>query len=258
MMKSAIYSGWVHHLRHAPRPHAFRYRVFMPYLDLDELPELFDGRLLWSARRPALAWFRRADHLGDPTRPLDLCVRDLVEARTGQRPAGPVRLLTHLRYFGYCMNPVSFYYCYAEDGETLEHVVAEVSNTPWDERHCYVLDAREAARDGSWLEFAFDKAFHVSPFMRMDQRYQWRFTAPGDRLGVHMRTVDDGVCTFEAGMGLEARPVTAGNLARALARHPFMTGKVIGAIYLQALRLWLKGVPFHEHPKHRLEQEAYR
>ncbi len=82
------------------------------YLDLEELPELFDGSLAWSARRPALARFRRSDYLGDPRRPLREEVLDLLEARTGRRPGGPVRLLTQLRQFGFTFNPVSFYYCF--------------------------------------------------------------------------------------------------------------------------------------------------
>ena len=138
-MNSCIYRGWVRHRRRTPVEHAFSYRMAMLYLDLAELPEVLDGRLLWSARRPSLAWFRRADYLGDTARPLDHEVRDLVEQRTGARPVGPIRLLTHLRYFGYVMNPVSFYYCFDAAGERVETVVAEITNTPWKERHSYVI-----------------------------------------------------------------------------------------------------------------------
>ena len=142
---SAIYEGTVRHRRRRPRLHAFTYRVFLMYLDLDDLDDVFQGRWLWSTQRPALARFRREDHVGDPSVPLDEAVRDLVAARTGHRPAGPVRLLTHLRYFGYVMNPVSFYYCFAADGAGLEAIVAEVNNTPWGEQHCYVLRATPAS-----------------------------------------------------------------------------------------------------------------
>lgn len=131
MTQSAVYEGTIRHRRREPTEHEFRYRIFMLYLDLAELPALFDGRWLWSARRPALAWFRRADYLGDPAVPLDAAVRDLVRERTGARPTGPIRLLTHLRYFGYAQNPVSFYYCFSADGSAVETIVAEVTNTPW-------------------------------------------------------------------------------------------------------------------------------
>jgi DUF1365 family protein len=130
-MHSAIYHGWLRHRRHAPSRHAFRYRLFLMYLDLAELDTVFRGRWLWSARRMALARFDRTDHLGDPDVPLDRAVRDLVESRGGRRPAGPIRLLTHLRYFGHCFNPVSFYYCFDAGDTRVETVVAEVNNTPW-------------------------------------------------------------------------------------------------------------------------------
>jgi DUF1365 family protein len=226
----------------------------MLYLDLDELDEVFRGRWLWSARRPALAWFRRADHLGDPDVPLDVAVRDLVETRTGRRPEGPIRLLTHPRYFGYVMNPVSFYYCFDADGERVETIVAEVHNTPWGEMHAYVLEA--AAGEGRRKRFRFDKTFHVSPFMGMDQQYDWRFVDPGSRLPVHMENWEGGRLLLDATVAMKRRPITGGGLARMLLRYPFMTGKVIAAIYFQAFRLWLKRCPFHPHPKHRLASEA--
>ena len=140
--QSCLYLGRVWHRRSKPRPHAFSYRLYFVYLDLDELPRLFDGRWLWSAQGFNLAWFRRHDHLGPPERPLKLAVADLVEQRLGFRPTGPIRLLTQIRYLGVAMNPVSFYYCFAPGGAQLQAVVAEVHNTPWNERHCYVLDAR--------------------------------------------------------------------------------------------------------------------
>jgi DUF1365 family protein len=255
-MKSCLYEGWVAHQRHAPVENGFRYALFMVYLDLDELDRVFRGRWLWSTRRPALAWFRRRDHLGDPDRPLDESVRDLVEESGRPRPRGPIRLLTHLRYFGYCMNPVSFYYCFDADDTRVETIVAEVHNTPWGERHCYVLSTADGALERGRWSFQFDKAFHVSPFMGMDQEYRWSFGPPGELLQVRMRTVEDGRDLLDATMGLRRRPVTGRSLARVLARHPLMTVKVIAAIYFQALRLRLKRCPFHPHPKHRLRLEV--
>jgi len=257
-MNSRIYQGWVRHRRMAPAEHAFRYRMFLLYLDLSELDRVFEGRWLWSARRPSLAWFDRRDHLGDPARSLDGEVRDLVQAQTGHRPGGSITLLTHLRYFGYCMNPVSFYYCWKADGESLEAIVAEVNNTPWGERHCYVLDARSREPSQRRLRFAFAKAFHVSPFMPMEQDYAWRFSLPGKALSVHMESFESRSKTFDASMHLCAVPITGRSLARVLLSYPFMTGRVILAIYWQALKLWRKGVPFHTHPKNRVPGEAPR
>jgi len=247
-MTSALYVGRLRHRRYAPVPHAFRYPLFQVYLDLGELDTVFAGRWFWSARRRSLAWFCRADHLGDPAQPLEEAVRDLVAARTGARPAGPIRLLTHLRYFGYVMNPVSFYYCFDRSGERVETIVAEVANTPWGERHCYVLPAGAAA---GLKRFALRKAFHVSPFMPMDMDYDWRFSDPGDRLTVHMVNLDDGRPVFDATLALERRPITGRHLAQMLVGYPFMTAQVIAGIYWQAFRLWLKKVPYHAPPQHR-------
>lgn len=245
-MYSAIYEGRVRHRRRQPRAHAFRYRVFMLYLDLDELDTVFRGRWLWSARRPAPARFRRADYLGDARVPLKQAVGDLVEARTGRRPAGPIRLLTNLRYFGYGMNPVSFYYCFDRRGTHVETIVAEITNTPWGERYVYVLDAKPGT--GTHQRFRFAKSFHVSPFMEMTLDYDWRFTAPGEVLAVHMENRKNGGKLFDATLALNRREISGASLAGALARYPFMTARVIGAIYWQALRLWLKRTPFHSHP----------
>ena len=248
-MQSALYTGWVRHRRLGPRAHAFRYPLFMALLDLGELREAFRGRWLWGAERRAFVSFRRADHFGDPTRPLDDCVRELVERETGQRPAGPVRLLTHLRFAGYVFNPVSFFYCYAADGEALEAVVAEVNNTPWGERHCYVLPAATGTGTGSGdIVRHTPKRMHVSPFMPMGLDYEWRLDAPRARLAVHMRCLQEGAELFNATMLLRRRPLQAGPMAATLLRFPLMTARVVLAIHWQALVLWLKRVPFYAHP----------
>ncbi len=248
-MESALYRGWVRHRRRRPVEHAFRARLFMLYLDLDELPRVFDGRWLWSVESPNWASFRRSDHLGDPTRPLAETVRDLVEERTGRRPAGPVRLLTHLRYLGYAFNPVSLHYCFAADGRRLEAIVADVSNTPWNERHAYVLPVTPGAEGaGGSLRFECDKEFHVSPFLGMDQRYRWSLNPPGERLRVGIANFEGETPVFDVALGLERRPLSGSELAGALLRQPFMTGQVIAGIYWQALRLHRKRAPFHPHP----------
>ena len=249
-MNSAIYTGIVAHRRFTPAENSFRYRIFMTYLDLAELPGVFDRFWLWSARRRALAWFRRADFHGDAHRPLDAAVRDLVERESGTRPAGPIRLLAHLRFFGYNFNPVSFYYVFDAADQRVEYVIAEITNTPWDERHAYVLPVAGADRSGAKVwRWQFDKAFHVSPFMPMDMRYDWRFTAPGDALHVHMENWRNGQPVFDATLTLRREPLSGANLAKALIYFPFVTVKVTTMIYWQALKLWLKRVPVVTHPK---------
>ena len=245
-MTSRLYEGVLRHRRFAPRPHAFEYRVAMPFLRLDELPALFRGRLFWSAAGRALAEFRRSDFLGDPAIALEDAVRERIREETGASHTGPIYLLANLRYFGYSINPITCYYCYSEDESTLEYLVAEVTNTPWNERHSYVLRGPEA---GQWLRTQFDKSMHVSPFNPMDMRYHWRSNAPGERLALHLETHQEGDKVFDATLTMTARPASGWNLARLLIRYPFMTARVGLAIYWQALRLYLKGVPVFTHPE---------
>lgn len=247
-MHSCLYVGTIRHRRFAPKPHVFNYELFMVYLDLDELAEVFQGSRLWSADKPALAWFRRSDYLGDPKQPLSEAVCDLVENTTGQRPQGPIRLLTHLRYFGYCFNPVSFYYCFDHSGQQVETVVAEITNTPWHERFSYVLSpALDSGRAGQH-RYQVAKAFHVSPFFPMDLQYDWRFVEPGSRLAVQMHLNRDDNKVFDATLSLHRHAITPERLASTLYRYPAMTIKAVAGIYYQAALLKLKGIPFYAHP----------
>ena len=247
MRTSAIYDGWVRHRRHTPVEHSFTYRHAMLLLDLDELPGVLDQHPLYSASRRAPVRFRREDYLGDPVRPLAECVRDLVQERTGERPAGPVRLLTTLRTFGHNFNPVCFYYCFAPDGERVEAVIAQVTNTPWGESHSYVL-----RRDGAnpVMRDTMDKAFHVSPFIGMDNHYDWRVTEPNGRLLVHIDERDDsGAQVFDATLSLDRHELTGPRLTRLLLRFPATSLRVVFLIYWNALRLKLKGAPYFRHPE---------
>ncbi|MCG8455909.1 MAG: DUF1365 domain-containing protein [Holophagales bacterium] len=284
--RSAIYVGRVRHRRFSPRAHAFEYRLFMTYLDLGEAEQILDASWLGSTRRPAPVRFRRRDYLGDPGSSLDEAVRREVERQSGRRPDGPIRMLTHLRSFGVSFNPVSFYYCFGDDGRTVEHVVAEITNTPWGERHCYVL-SEPVERRGEVSTFQLAKDFHVSPFMPMDQAYRWRFSNPGDRLLVHMESFSragsdadeagrnpggsnlpgtdrrregagrpgvpiraSGPKLFDATLSLERRqPLTPRSLVAQHLRYPALPAMVLLRIYRQALALWHKRIPFHIHPR---------
>ena len=196
MSASCIYEGTIRHRRFDPR-REFSHRLALAYLDLDELPGLLDGRLV--ARRPGLVRFRRRDYLGDPAVPLHRAVRDVVEDQTGARPEGPIRLLTQLRSFGHCFNPVSFYYCFEPGGERVQALVAEVTNTPWGERHAYVIEGKQ--RDSAVLAGEFDKALHVSPFMGMDHRYDARAAMPAQTLSVHIASSRAGVTVVRRDAG---------------------------------------------------------
>ncbi|GLQ45962.1 DUF1365 domain-containing protein [Dyella lipolytica] len=245
---SAVYEGVVQHRRLAPHPHAFHYRIAQLYLDLDEIDHVFAASRLWSVNRRNLAEFRRSDYLGPADQSLSEAVRCTVENALGERPTGPIRMLTHVRYFGHVFNPVTFYYCYATDGDTLVTIVAEITNTPWKERHAYVLPVAAAQRRGRTLAWEFAKSFHVSPFMPMNREYAWRFTAPGESLHVHMDVLKEGQREFDAHLSLSRRPLDDRALATVLWRYPLMTMQVVGAIRWHALRLWLKRNPVYDHP----------
>ena len=233
---SCLYEGTVHHARFDP-PHAFRHRLAMAYVDLGELPDLLGGRLV--ARAPGLVRFRRHDYLGDPSSTLDQAVRDLAEERIGRRPAGPVRLLTQLRSFGHCFNPVSLYYCLDETGTQIETLVAEVTNTPWGERHAYVIPGGAGT---------FDKALHVSPFLDMDQGYTCRSSVPAGALSVRIENWSHRARVFAAGLALRRRELTPASVRGLTTRYPFATVRVLGLIYMHALGLRLAGARPVPHP----------
>ncbi|WP_299942376.1 DUF1365 domain-containing protein [uncultured Microbulbifer sp.] len=251
-MESAIYTGWVQHRRFAPRAHRFRYKVFMVYADLAELDSLCALSPWWSRKPWAPARFCREDFFGDPSLSLDEAVRRRVWEACGERPPGPVRLLANWRYFGYNMNPISIYYCFDDRGRAVHWILLEVRNTPWQERHSYVLDCRSDARV---QRAAFAKTFHVSPFMPMAQSYRWRSTTPGKRLSAYLQNIDSSTAgqgerpLFDATLSLRRQEPSPSVLNGVLIQYPLMTVKVITAIYWQAFKLWLRRTPVFAHPR---------
>lgn len=250
-LRSAIYVGRVRHRRMTPVDHAFSFPLFMMYLDLAELDGVFRGSRMWSTRRPALAWLRRSDYLAPHAISIADAVRARVEAETGVAPSGPIRMLTHLRYYGYCFNPVTFYYCSDAADTRVDTIVAEITNTPWRERHAYVLHpGMDEAENPGRRRFRFAKTFHVSPFMPLDIDYDWTFSDPGPDLFVHMNLRRPGQNkVFDATLTMQRRPISPAALRGLLVRYPMMTAQVIARIHFEALRLWLKRAPIHPHPR---------
>jgi uncharacterized protein len=235
--ESCLYEGVLRHRRVKPAQ-AFQHRVATAYIDLDELPRLLDGRLL--RRWPGIVRFRRSDYHGDPSKPLGAAVRDTVAEQTGRRPEGAIRLLTNLRSFGQCFNPVSFYYCFDDSDNRVQAVLAEVTNTPWGERHSYVI------ADGVGH---FEKALHVSPFMGMDHTYSCRAGTPGRHVSVSIESRRGGQKAFEASLAMDRLELSAPNVRSVTARYPFATIRVLVLIYGHAVGLKLAGAKVFAHPR---------
>jgi len=251
MTESALYSGMVRHRRFSPKTNCFTYKVFMCWLDLDELETLFEKSAFWSLRKPNLVRFKRSDFFDGGDTPLKQVVQDWVHQQTGKPITGPVRMLANLRLFGYLINPIVCYYCYSDTGE-LEYVVAEVTNTPWNKRTHYLLPCgqnQSAAVAEDIFKGQFDKDMHVSPFHSMDIRYLWQLNNPGENLSLHFDNIEAEQKIFDATLQLTREPLTRASMANILWRYPLMTLKVFAAIYWQALKLFIKGLPLYGYPK---------
>jgi len=246
-MHSCIYKGLVSHRRFEPRTHRFSYSLFMMYIDLDELPALFNEYKFWDTEKTAIASFKREDHYGNKSISLKAMIENLVHEKTGETVKGPIRLLTHFRYFGHIFNPICVYYCFNEKDEYLTHIVAEVSNTPWKEKHCYVLPVH--TNNTIPTTPAHKKEFHVSPFMHMDMNYHWDISSPSEHLKLNIESISNNVKIFDANMSLKRVEINSKSLSSVLINFPLMTLKVISAIHLEALKLWLKGITYIPHPK---------
>lgn len=248
---SGIYTGVVRHRRFLPRQHSFTYQVYMMYFDLDEVEDVLATSPFWSVKRWHPARFVRSDYFGDPKVSLKTAVLAEVNQRLGLSIDGPVRLLTNARYFGYLINPISVYYCFDKD-DRLQAMMLQVTNTPWEERVTYVF---KCDPDSRTQRKRIDKAMHVSPFHPMEHFYDWRSSVPSNKVAIHMKNKEQASpqkCVFDATLSLHREPITKANMNAILWRYPWMTAKVAWGIYWQALKLFIKRVPIHDHPKHKV------
>lgn len=242
--------GQVRHRRHVPKPHLLSYAQHMLMLDVDQPPQRLTHVSGWQKLRQAGLCLRRSDYIAGPDsaadQPLGSVLRDRVQQTTGSRPDGRIIMLAHLRQWGYCFNPVSFYFCHHQGD--LSAIVAEITNTPWGERHAYVLDVHAAESVPSGYRFRFSKAFHVSPYMPMDIDYSWTFTVREQHIAILMQLFSQQRCVFDVAYGLRIEPYNEEALVRLAWRYPLQCQRVWWGIYWHALMLKLKRIRFYPHP----------
>lgn len=237
-MKSALYIGEIAHQRYLPKAHRFRYPFFMWFLNLDELEDLPNLGWWFSVKHWAISRMLRSDYLGDPHLPLADAVRARLLELTGHAVKGKVCGLMNMRTLGLYFSPVNFYYGFDEEG-SFTHFLAEVSNTPWNERHHYAY----LLADGQY-ELRQSKAFQVSPFNPLQQQYRWRINPPRSEVGVEIAVSDSRGPVFEARLHLDRQELNLATVRRLLLKKPIMTASIIGGIYYQALKIYLKGIPY--------------
>lgn len=229
----------------------------MIYIDLDEAKQIFTGPLFSAGRRPAPWWFRRRDYLG----PLSQDLRSAVQNRIREQcPAqcdtdiGPIRILTTARSFGLSFNPISIYYCFDRSGSQLTNLVAEVTNTPWQRRHSYVMPVESVRPSNSSQaeEHLMQKKLHVSPFNPMEVEYRWKSTVPDQKAAIHLEAhslaTDHDPLFFDATLTVERKTQSLAELRKAMWQTPFASWSTVYRIYREAFHLWRKGVPFHPNP----------
>jgi len=242
-MNSAICIGTIAHKRHIPKRHRFSYPIFMWYLDLDELDRIPNLGRWFSVDKWALSRFHRPDYLGDPKKPLAATIRQRMAELTGIAATGKIYGLMNTRTLGLYFSPVNFYYAFNTEGE-LSHFLAEVSNTPWNERHQYAHYVAD-----NQLTPTHAKAFHVSPFNPINQTYSWSIGVPGDTIGVHLSIEDHRGHIFEAHLNLTRHPLTLKSVKKELTKKPVMTAFILAGIYWQAFKLFIKGIPYVSYRK---------
>lgn len=252
-MADELFVGEVMHARRLPPRYRFSYRVFSVLVEIGGAERARPQRRLFSRNRFNLFAFHDADHLPPG---YDGTLRDWIEgvlAADGiELEGGRIRLLCFPRVLGFVFNPISVWYCEHRDGR-LRAIVCEVRNT-FGERHCYLLRAPDRGPMDLRDTMRHAKRFHVSPFLPIAGKYEFRFAAPADSLDIGISWVAQGQRRVVTTQRMQRVAFTDGAIARLALLVPFMTLKVIVAIHWQALKLWLRGARFHRKPSPPLEE----
>jgi len=241
----SIYKGTITHTRYSPQKHKFRYSTSMLFIDLENINKAFDKNIFWSYNKRNLATFNESDYYVKDNKKILTSIKLLIKNKISVNLKGKIYLLTNAKYFGYCFNPVSFYYCFNESGKLIV-IISHITNTPWNEKHAYLHDCRNIK--GGSKTFSFNKGFHVSPFMPMNIKYNWSFTEPKDFLYVSMNNYQNSKINFNATLRLTKKAWTPWALNKILLSIPPYSIKTILAIYWNAFLLFIKKTPFYPHP----------
>jgi DUF1365 family protein len=248
---SAAYEGTIMHARYGEVSHHFTYPLFMMYIDLSELDSLDRLHPLWSfSGKKNWFFFHRKDYLDQKEQTLIESIKELLVRKGFSTLAAKmthVNMLTHMRYMGYCYNPVTFYLVYSDKkNERPDFIVADINNTPWNERYPYVLEVSQEAIKP--LSFNFKKDFHISPFYPMNLDYAWVFDFNHETIHIQMDSFLDNKLCFKANLKLNRVELNARVMTKLLLKYPCVTLKTMTAIYWQAFKLFLKKSRFYTHP----------
>lgn len=242
----SIYKGVIQHTRYLPKKHKFKYSITMLFIDLDHIATAFKSNIFWSYNKSNIGSFDDENYYARNNKEVKKSVVLLIKNKIGAKVDGKIYLLTNGKYFGYCFNPVSFYYCFNKSKKLIA-IVSHITNTPWSEKYAYVHECKNFK--GGTKTFNFDKKFHVSPFMPMDIKYNWKFTEPKDFLYVSMDSFEKNNFMFNATLRLTRKAWTPWALNKILLMFPPTTIRTILTIYWNAFLLLLKRIPFYSHPK---------
>lgn len=244
MRQNMLYSGTVRHRRFAPKTHEFKYKLYYFYLNPNDISDLCKNIVYLSCEQFNYLSFKQKNYIGGKKANIYDAVEKLLSEHNVTR-SSDIYMMAQLAHFGYCFNPISLYFTY--EGDKLQSLIADVHNTPWGEKHAYVLTKPSFSKP-PFYQYQFKKALHVSPFMQMDFMYHFNVKVTEDNFVLHMKNMKQDYRYFDATLNLTGEPLTTATLKRLVFKHPLMAQKIVLGIYWQACKLFLKQIPFVSHP----------